>query len=592
MISIVDKVNFRKLVQNKATNDICIDDFKIINSEATYKEILLFLLEEVETNITKKSNHIAKYLNCILLFLDAISYTNDKLDIPTISRLLSLNEKYKDNNSKKNTDEIEALIEIIIEKLQNDYDIDGMLNERVGEEDKSNIYYEEISRLSIELDKVKKELEKTQKEKVKLEKLSEAKTKSLGKEQSLNVKLNGEMQTLNAEKDRYKKQLDELQSQLIGLQKIKEELEELQSKYNKLQEKDAIIEGKLNESNKLYQQLLTEYTEYKNNIENERTKEITIKEKNELIVKELLGILFTGSYSRDELLSMLKDKNITIDYEELNNAIAILETNFNLHKDRLFTIPEKFTIARPIISVGGIVHLETENPNKFECIITSDWHYNLYNSENVKTKINLMYEYMAKHGINNIINLGDLFDINQNLSLQGQYDLTNKILEQFYYDIPMDVNVKHIVLGGNHDADILNAGIDSIKTISKMRRDIYPIGYHHAELLLNARMNNKICLSHITFLKENLKPINERSEYFLFRGHSHICNFDSYKGYASVPTASSRPIGNSKNGAYHVIFYFNEQGLISNMCIKNLIYFNELEEVSEFNYQKLSLERK
>lgn len=244
-----------------------------------------------------------------------------------------------------------------------------------------------------------------------------------------------------------------------------------------------------------------------------------------------------------------------------------------------------------------------EGYHSLEMLAVSDFHLHSFGRE-VINDVLLINEYCESHGIKYIINAGDFFSLN---TYKGERARTEarKIVDKVIEKYPHTNGLIHAVLGGNHDKDIINFGVDPIDALTTERDDFVSLGYGHCKISFGGSVSilDTIGIHHpnrrfpepvgdvysverMISSVANYYAANKVSNddvYVDILGHIHKSGLDNDNGICIVPSYRKDRI---MNGFWHLKVYFDDNNHISNIVFKPVIKRESLIPVAEINYTK------
>ncbi len=347
--------------------------------------------------------------------------------------------------------------------------------------------------------------------------------------------------------------------------------------------------------------------------------ELDAKNSEILVLNSRLAGMTTGVSVLDEfIMDLLFEKSLNI-----NQIMDILEKNkYSVSKDevleslqrinkRLCVMPitcweKKYGITSPAIRTNQKINVPNDG-KVVDIMLLADYHLSGEDNEDfIKAKLDSVYNYCAGNGIGIICTLGDLLD-NKNIPMgvnKEAYAEARKLLEQLDDTIPMDVNIKHFILGGNHDRGMLKYGFDPIEELIYNRDDLISLGYdnafmffggsdviglHHEGVPREERVPNIINSSECTV--NNIRRsydnghINFENRYFDLLGHFHSSRFNPYEKFGVVPSLNT---DRNSDGAWHIRIFRDGSGRIEYIIINMLVFGkgSVLRKANESVYQK------
>lgn len=554
----------------------------------------------------------------------------NKEDIEKIVLLRVEYEKYLDRNKAERLTTIDSNLNMFDDMIEKVYK--HLLFVEEHEEEKEEDYSAQIDELNRTIEILKKEKEKLEKELDSTGKSNDKKKEKITKLEEELKKKNEEIKTLKTnltaekneatkverEKTKKEKELEEALKKVSGLQddvkKLRDDLNSISTKYADLKRE---YETKEYNFHSLTEQLENERKE----VETLRSKEIiltnkeqrekNLEERKAIIQKELVTLLFDEELTINGIVERLKDYNVSV--QEVENFLIDLKGKINIDGKTYSSDGVIYKILPVLARESDSFNITVENGKKcIDLMLTSDFH--LTNSstlgstegfdEGIIRDLDRLYEYATQNNIKFILNLGDLFSgryygtVYKYYGYQDARSLIDNAVKYF----PRNTGIYHAILGGNHDKDILNYGIDPINELSRRRNDIIDLGYDHAEIDINGikSQDTSFMIHHPSFsriastedykrsqetamLKEYYKSIGKpyNSTFVDFDGGSHTSSIN--KGIIQVPSYFK---DRQCNGAFHLKIYLTSDGKIDEMVLIPLIKDDTLKPVSELTLQK------
>ncbi len=583
-----------------------INDLDIINYLCDY--IINILDSSKETSI----NLLDKHLNIINLYIN--SWYPDIVDFTIVEKLNYIKNNYKIYCSNLKIDENSHILESI-----------KKFDETINKFEHTN-QNEELAKLNETINALKKELN-NYKEKIKnyeknqsefdqkqsnLQNLFDKKTKKSEEQKKEITTLSNkikELETLLNEKEQL---ISDLNTKLRVLPKKEYEkkiskLEEEKNKQKQEIENLNILINNLNKENKNqiktiknYENLIEKKSSYIEAYELEKRNKLEKINREKAIQDFVLEGLLENNLTINELIALSKDKNLNIELEELREILKKLKTKFTITNPNISYIEQKYSICTPKLQTNKSIFIEASENQYMDLLVVSDFHIEKYTNL-LRKKYERIYDYCAENNINYILNLGDLFDNKYHEKTLDNLKINLTSYDNFIKFFPKDSNIKHIILGGNHDIGISSFGIDPIDYISDNRSDIINLGYECATIAFD---NDNLMLHHIDkrfempYNKENIisQDINAELEniyrklaknrdetYIDLLGHCHYSRLDPINSYCIVPSYTS---DHNHEGAWHLRIYFNKDKQIEYIIFIPLILKNKLKPISEILYKK------
>lgn len=317
------------------------------------------------------------------------------------------------------------------------------------------------------------------------------------------------------------------------------------------------------------------------------------EEKKKNIKEKIIEILISNPYTISNIQHALYICGYDVSKEYVQSCLNELELTFNIEKDN-YNIPTTYRIAKKGIAKGKQYKINAPIGGSWETLVMTDVHANLNELDKAKRGINASYDYVAKHGLPIVTNLGDLFELDIPITKTISYNDINdirKLISEVSKLIPQVKGVKHALLGGNHCKKLLQSGIDPVEELARPREDIIDLGYDEAYLSFGrpTDLTNRdlIALLHTNTKKEvtvfkgqtvrqtveefDPKEIAKKNAYFSLMGHTHVGKFYPAEGLFLVPSITRDRL---QNGAVHLKINFDSNGLIKSIELLPLANIN------------------
>ena len=423
-----------------------------------------------------------------------------------------------------------------------------------------------------------------------------------------------------------KSNLNELKGKCSALSaKVKELEKKVKELTKEIKQKDSKLFTAINSKDKMYEQyskvkseldeILVKYSESESKLKSllvkvedleskvkvyEAREEVVNKDK--LIDNTLFDIFCSkNSYSLEELVVELKHRGIFVDSDKVYERLMVLKNRLSIIGNTK-QFPVVYSLKKPDVLVDQSMIINVPDGTKcMDILLVSDFHLTTMNSSLV-SEYDKIVDYCAKNNIKLVLNAGDLFSSRMNNdSIVKRYDHFMKVIDSVYKNFPKDKDIYHAILGGNHDRNILNFGIDPISRITDLREDFINLGYDRASIIIG---DDKFMIHHPHINVDSLSKLEGRTlfeymdkyydslglsqddTYLDILGHIHMSSFNGVKGYVSVPSYLR---DRRENGAWHLKVYFDEKKNINYIVLIPLVLGNKLNQVTELTYQQLKL---
>lgn len=439
-----------------------------------------------------------------------------------------------------------------------------------------------------------------------------------------NKKDENSLNKTNKKINEQKRQLNEVRKELKLANGRADNIELQLNKSNKENEKlrIALLEKeneneKLVDENNCYLSVLEDAHEQNLKLKEENSRLALIPEElneKQLLDEYILNLLFDNKYSLNALFDEVVKVHPNLSIEELKESLRRISTKVSINPVGTVELKKEYQVCPPYYKKYQKLLLNTDKKYKDVLFISDlhisetpsscDYDINRHNSYFTKT-LNDVYDYCAKNNIDIICNLGDLLDI-RDFSLYSSkenYDRCLKVIEEANKFLPYDVNISHAIMGGNHDADLFAYGIDPITMLANSREDIIDLGYddaflkfknsdfiglHHKGIPKEEKMGNaiefgKTIANNLNF-KYSQTTFNRDNSYLDLFGHFHKSRLDTQNKYGVVPSLTT---DRNLDGAWHLRFFFDDNGLIDYIIIYQLNFNQGLKVSMEIPYQRI-----
>jgi UDP-2,3-diacylglucosamine pyrophosphatase LpxH/biotin operon repressor len=271
--------------------------------------------------------------------------------------------------------------------------------------------------------------------------------------------------------------------------------------------------------------------------QSEKDAHYTISRKN-MSYKEVILSKINKKYSISALASLLKitENDLVAEIAKLQfDGYSIALWQENGHRFAQLNLKNKYE-AEPLE-----FHIKNES-DQMKIAIFSDTHIG-----HKQSKIDYLNHFIHtayERGVRNILFAGDLVEGHymairptsikelDAIGFDDQIELANNVL-------PSIKNLNYYMISGNHDGSFTrNAFANPIKTLAKIRKDIYYLGHNFAKIwLTNATAislvhpTDGISQSYDLKMKQHIdRARSEKLARFIFMGHYHKFNHTHYKG--------------------------------------------------------------
>lgn len=574
-------------------------------SKITDAEFTDFLASYIIENLKKEKislSLIMKMISTITTFIGWLHDDKIELDCELVNKLYSIRESYEQYLVQTNEERNNSLEELIIafeddlnkfyppiEEIEEVIDVDTLLAKIENLREELADSEKEITDLTTKLLKQTKAWESKRKDN---DRLSVRLNESNQKQKKLEAKvkeLEGLIEQLNSLVTSLREEITSSNEKYSTLDSLKDRIQadyfnlktEMKSLRKTIEDKDREI-TRLNEENefKIIIPRSIDYNEERDNkIEG-------------LIIQKMLE----GKNSLEDIKEYLALNGYTLTIDELRNHFKII--NERMKYELSYDLP---------LDGGEGAEYVIPISNEAKCIdlmVVSDFHLSAFCKETIQD-MELINDYCEDNGIHMILNVGDFFSWTR---LKGKHEgsACKRIVEKAIVKYPSRKGIKHAVLGGNHDKDMLVTGVDPIKLLAEEREDFISLGYSHCKISFggsfsildsigmhhpNRRYPDPIGKDFYTTEKimdtinsyYAVSGINVDDFYVQLVGHIHKSGLDTENGICIVPSYLKDRM---MNGAWHLKVYFSDDRHISNIVFMPVIKQKGLVKISEISYKK------
>ena len=608
-----DSLKISKYIDSVSIDNLSIDTIKDLANSGKNKydetDLINYFIKLINSKLKNKlvlsDNKLEKYLLTIKDFLNKLNKDKQSLLFDVDINLFDIYDIYIDSCKKQDKEQNELIIDLIkqIKRLidmnqcidyskMKEYDAERIdkLTKMVSELSSKIGEYERLLKIAGNQARSDERTLNNRSKKVNEQKRTIA---EMGKDIKSEKKRN---EVLENDILKYKRENEKLRIAIVEANQNVEEKEVLNNKLN--QELDAFSNN--------YLQALQEKEEALKVV-----KEIDDKK---LLDEYILNLLFDNKYSLNALFDEVVKVHPNLSIEELKESLKRISTKVSINPVGTVELKKEYQVCPPYYKKYQKLLLNTDKKYK-DVLFISDLHisetpsscdYDINRHNNYFTRtLNDVYDYCAKNNIDIICNLGDLLDI-RDFSLYSSkenYDRCLKVIEEANKFLPYDVNISHAIMGGNHDADLFAYGIDPISMLANSREDIIDLGYddaflkfknsdfiglHHKGIPKEEKMGNAIEFGKIVANNLNFKysqtTFNRDNSYLDLFGHFHKSRLDVKNKYGVVPSLTT---DRNLDGAWHLRFFFDDNGLIDYVIIYQLNFNQGLKVSMEIPYQRI-----
>ncbi len=609
-ITQVDKIKILKYFRETSFGEIYYNE--LVESlgkraKVTDIEFITFFVNYISESFNKNQpsfNLICKMLSSLTSFIGWVYDDKIVLGKELINQLYSIRDRYEryliDENAKRNSD-LDGLMTTFEEKLNGcypkieeevKYDVNVLLSEIDELRKKLNATEQEVSELNDKLSKQNRAWESKRKDNTRLiDKLENSKLKQKRLEDKIK-ELENIIEQLNGLVASLKQEVASSRDSYDILLSLKTRI---QSDYFNLKNDIKVLRKRLEESEKEVRRLRDE-DEFK--IVIPKSFEY-VEDRNNRIEALIIQKMLSGKNTLEDVRVFLADNGYVLSIEELRKHFELIRGKMEYEvPEEINLVPEKDVKegSEYVISLDG-------NPKCIDLMLVSDFHLSAFGKE-IIADMELINDYCEDKGISLILNAGDFFSWTR---LEGKHKGTacQRIVDKAIAKYPSRKGIKHAVLGGNHDKDMLAVGIDPIRLLADAREDFINLGYGHCKITFggsvsildsigihhpNRRYQNPVDDDSYTTeqIRESIysyyakEKISSDDVYVNLLGHIHKSGLDMQNGICIVPSYRKDRV---LNGAWHLKVYFNN-GYISNIVFIPVIKTKKLVPTSEINYEK------
>ena len=620
MITSVDKIKIKEYLNKHASGDLYYDDFKeIVNrKKCTDKDLLEYFIICSEQFLEKQNisfKLFLKYLELSRIFIQIMQELEVKIPDEMIKRIILLKQNYEIfcRVSQVESDEkVSCFLNDLFHYISENYEISlvednrkasiseiEIVERRLNKEiEHRNVKIEEQALIIDEKEKKiveqREKIRDLRKEKEQIElAVSDLKKIVRNLQKLVDESKNNELKSESIIAD-LTLRVQELEDRIVTLQNTKAELETriifLEEELNKMIKIKDEKEFLLSEKKELQRKLDSSLIQIKE-LENWRA----FKSFGDQVDVIILEKLYSSGISLEELQSFLEHQQISLSLNEIRKRIQYLGLQFS--------IGTSFKKGRKNYFISSLPSLENTNysidlvdeKSYIDFLFVADSHIYEANIRNTVDIFDSIIDFCIKNGISQVFHLGDFFDFNRYCS-SSIYDFKKmanfkELVSQLIERIPKEKSIEHIILGGNHDEDLLHLGVDLLKYFIAEREEFSFAGYQNSllKVIHNDILVGNFLLSHPykgivrSGLKGEVKNFEEQFSTdisFAFFGHHHSSYLDLEAKGCIVPSLA---VDRVCNGAWFVRMNLKENHL-NNMVFKPLILEKKLVPVSEFVY--------
>lgn len=667
-MNIKDKIFVNGILKKYKLGDVYYDDLfnKANRSKYTSDELITYLLDSIDKKFTEESQLSTFLMAQSIYAIDIVIRGSDKTTLDIIKRGMMIRAHYQEYLITNNLD-ADAQILTSLEALEKTLSFFVIPEEELSFAEMEKLYQQaltEIDDLKDEIDKLDVEIESYKNEMTNSQKLLLKKDKTLKQKSETEMNLHNQKQKLEKKiqeiTEKLKKENSEIanlkydtklkQQQIESLEKHQEEInkqfKDMEFKYKEQAQQVERIQAQLREQTSLLkekQQLLNQAQDTIDNLVKEN-KQLTeqliernknVKNTNSTLVqqeaeelnpeqledskllgqdhqKEIIKIILKYikiGFSIQHLLEVCQEKKIKTSRDEVYKILKQLKTRIKITEASLGSFQPTYAIDinNSLTNLNFNIYPK-ENQDHINLFVISDLHIRNLNTNFVE-RFDQIYNYCAKHNIDTILNLGDIFDNKKRADYftLDSLEKEEKLIDEMIKKIPHDPNIYQGFLGGNHEQRVLKFGIDQIQKLADGREDFINMGSRHATITLGTNVSsesNSLGLHHPdsskifilpdeysnncmvnTYLQNYYQDKTLAASYIDIFGHMHKSILDTKNNYCFVPHCQINQ-GYKDAGAWHLKVYLNEANQIENIIFIPVVFMDKPRAMGEINYQK------
>ena len=496
--SIKNKVTFESIIAQKDKYedhqilelliDLLLESF---NKKYTTSEIYL------ETDILSTTSYIIRYYT---------ELNDDKINLILARKLKQIHPTYV-NFLNYNVDKYSERIN------QNVLHIKQLVDQRIVTSlETLSSYEKELIELKETLMQQQNTLEELTKQITGSNKKIEQDKKKLAKKEEAIIKLNQQIASL-------KKQIKDLESQIHLKFSNKNDLEKkIEQQTNDIE----VLKHRCEDVNKLYSKKADEVvkkneeiTELQQQLDQIRLlaeKEQAQKEEtsrihclNDMAKKVMIKELLNGKSTFKALTDALTKNNIKISQEAAYQAIQSLMKTFAIKCCGVENGSPIYTLDKTV-PANNEFKIQTQN-EYIDVLFISNLAID-EDEEKLKSTMSQLYNYCIIHNVNYVFNIGSFFDLTKSDDALEDIDRLKKLVHIAFCCYPRDHNIINCILGGTHDINGLELGLNPISTICNERSDFQNLGYGNATITLS-NTNTQTIEIHQAMDTSNIDTVNK-----------------------------------------------------------------------------------
>ena len=598
-----DKMRIIGYLKNTGLEDLCWGGFfeGVRKNKYNDYDVLVFLVDNIIKSLDNGDALTDKYLIKCIVYIDRFYWWASEKELPAVqvvAKMRVLKEKYEAYVSNKGQNVNEEIIKIF----------DDMMAEIDKEHGKEEVSSEEVSKYVQSILALEEHIRNLTKELGEARRTIEAKEKSEAADSKRSKKSSDIIAELKEKIAEYELLIKELKQQVEELSKratcSQEEYEGLSSKYESLQRKMESLSGEYKDLKKSFDTQTRKLEKLQKKEEQREVEETSFKSRlafEKELDDKIISLLFAGQYTVDQIVNKLREQGYSYSGIEVSESLSRIKLKLSIMNGKSISFPQAYGVCPPQIKTHTNLNLEAQG-DVLELMIISDLHLTEMSTKVVK-RLNMVYDYCASHGINYILNLGDLFDLTPTSVYNHEtYSEHQKLIDAIVRSFPHDDSIVHFVLGGNHDRNANAFGIDSIETLANRRSDFINLGYSHSTVGISGSTKSELIGLHHpkgwvvdevddfmlgapkikNYLEQSCSGLDKN--YIDLFGHLHASRVDTVNGYGSVPSLF---YDKERSGAWHVKVYLDKNKNIKHIVFVQLLAEKGLNKVSEVGYQRI-----
>lgn len=290
------------------------------------------------------------------------------------------------------------------------------------------------------------------------------------------------------------------------------------------------------------------------------------------IRKKIINLLLNNKYiNEDKMLFELAKEGYVVSLDELRLMLRDLDSFIGIKSYKNFDngkFSSNHTITKAIDRANQIPFSLKNRPNtSVKMLLIADRHYQSNTLiEDIKKDNDVINEYCSSRGIHLIFDLGDVIDENY-ANASDLLRFSDNFLQANYLS---DGGFIYAILGGNHDSEALNSGVNMLEYLACNSNNIINLGYTFNSVntgddsfYLIHPNSTILYINSFTNYDEIISKINDYVKCI----SSGKCNLGVASGHFHsrmlVPGEGIAMVGNGLSGCVEMEFVYNEKGEVS-----------------------------